>query len=311
MSQDCTLTCPNGSVLNEGSTLNNGSCSFMCTGTPPANATICENDDKGLTANTPSEVVDFCGAAKCEYTCSEGYMLQEGVCVEREGCRENKDCTEDEMCKGYEEEVKGVSPEKPGTCTNKYINPAFYYVDPTITTGLAFVEWFNNYVYNFPTAVSDLVGIREAVIGALQTNFPFPTLPGISTLEAALAAHCPKGFIDQTNFKLEAYENLPAYGSTGAAWLTGHLWDAECILMGINLTYYGGITECVTLDENNQWQIMSGTQQVGHLMGGYGKSNAYFLQKAWTNWTSNKTMENAFGNGLNRRVHSMRSRANS
>ena len=44
---------------------------YNCTGTAPANATLCSGDDTGLTANTARTLVASCtGTKKCEYTCS-------------------------------------------------------------------------------------------------------------------------------------------------------------------------------------------------------------------------------------------------
>ena len=54
---------------------------YSCTNIP-SNATLCPNDNTGLTGNTISTVVSSCTpATKCEYTCSNGYTNSGGVCV--------------------------------------------------------------------------------------------------------------------------------------------------------------------------------------------------------------------------------------
>ena len=54
---------------------------FFCTGSSPTNAQLCTDDATGLSANTARTVVTSCGAAKCEYTCSAGFILQNGACI--------------------------------------------------------------------------------------------------------------------------------------------------------------------------------------------------------------------------------------
>ena len=47
---------------------------FSCTGTAPADASMCANDNTGLTADTPNTLVASCTTStKCEFTCSSGY----------------------------------------------------------------------------------------------------------------------------------------------------------------------------------------------------------------------------------------------
>lgn len=58
---------------------------FSCTNSP-SNATVCQNDNTGLTQNTSSTLVSSCSspagsAPKCEYTCSSGYTKQGSQCV--------------------------------------------------------------------------------------------------------------------------------------------------------------------------------------------------------------------------------------
>ncbi len=54
---------------------------YSCTGTVPNNATLCTNDNTGLSANTPNTSVVSCGAPKCEYMCSANTILSGGACV--------------------------------------------------------------------------------------------------------------------------------------------------------------------------------------------------------------------------------------
>ena len=55
---------------------------YTCTGTDPANATICMGDRAGLSANTPKSSVDTCTTpVKCEFKCDPGYTLSGGVCT--------------------------------------------------------------------------------------------------------------------------------------------------------------------------------------------------------------------------------------
>ncbi len=63
------LTC------NTDCTFNTSGCSssYICTGSDPANATLCPGSDTGLTANTPKTSMMTCTGAKCEYYCNSGY----------------------------------------------------------------------------------------------------------------------------------------------------------------------------------------------------------------------------------------------
>jgi len=75
-----------GNVCKSGQSCLNGACvaptTFSCTGTVPANSTLCTGDDASLSANTVRTTVAACTAGtKCEYACNTGYTLQNGVCV--------------------------------------------------------------------------------------------------------------------------------------------------------------------------------------------------------------------------------------
>jgi hypothetical protein len=54
---------------------------FVCTGSVPANATLCAGDAGGLAANTPITAVTACDVPKCEYRCNSGYDISGGACV--------------------------------------------------------------------------------------------------------------------------------------------------------------------------------------------------------------------------------------
>ncbi|MGE0268492.1 MAG: hypothetical protein AB7S78_08575 [Candidatus Omnitrophota bacterium] len=60
-----------------------GSCTFVCTGAAPANASICSGDNAGLTrGDVPITLVASCtGPTKCEYSCNAGYYYSAGSCV--------------------------------------------------------------------------------------------------------------------------------------------------------------------------------------------------------------------------------------
>lgn len=54
----------------------------QCTGNDPTNAALCADDNLGLHKDTAKTLVAVCTEeVKCEYTCSEGFMLQAGACV--------------------------------------------------------------------------------------------------------------------------------------------------------------------------------------------------------------------------------------
>jgi hypothetical protein len=53
---------------------------YSCTGTMPANTTLCPNDSSGLTQNTNYSLVSSCGVPKCEVTCGSGYEYVGGSC---------------------------------------------------------------------------------------------------------------------------------------------------------------------------------------------------------------------------------------
>jgi hypothetical protein len=61
---------------------------YVCSGTIPANATLCKGIDTGLSADTPWAVVSSpwdgisndCTGAQCEYRCNEGYFKDGNTC---------------------------------------------------------------------------------------------------------------------------------------------------------------------------------------------------------------------------------------
>lgn len=54
---------------------------YVCTGTIPVNAVVCAGDSTGLSINTSRTVVNSCTVAKCEYTCSSGYIKNGNSCI--------------------------------------------------------------------------------------------------------------------------------------------------------------------------------------------------------------------------------------
>jgi hypothetical protein len=70
---------------------------FNCNPLAIANATICAGDGSGLAVNTPSTVVAACGAAKCEFTCNNGYNKEGNTCVS-EVCNDNGTIQGPEQC---------------------------------------------------------------------------------------------------------------------------------------------------------------------------------------------------------------------
>lgn len=67
-----TLDCPSGATQT-----------YSCTGTAPANASLCAGDDQGLSQDTQITLVSTCtNTQKCEYTCNTGYHEHNGVCEE-------------------------------------------------------------------------------------------------------------------------------------------------------------------------------------------------------------------------------------
>ena len=66
-----TLDCPSGTTQT-----------YRCTGTLPANATLCSGDDQGLSQDTGITLVNSCtNTQKCEATCNTGYHEDNGTCV--------------------------------------------------------------------------------------------------------------------------------------------------------------------------------------------------------------------------------------
>ncbi|MFA6383601.1 MAG: chitobiase/beta-hexosaminidase C-terminal domain-containing protein, partial [Parcubacteria group bacterium] len=64
-------------VLTALYTIGSGS-PYSCTGSDPANATLCSGDDTALTADTAKNLVSTCGTPKCEFSCNSGYALSSG-----------------------------------------------------------------------------------------------------------------------------------------------------------------------------------------------------------------------------------------
>jgi len=59
----------------------------QCTGSEPANAEKCLNDDLGLTVDVPMTLVESCSnSQKCEYTCQSPYEYYKGACKMRSSC---------------------------------------------------------------------------------------------------------------------------------------------------------------------------------------------------------------------------------
>ena len=55
---------------------------YSCTGTLPANATLCSGDDQGLAQDTNITLVSSCtNTQKCEAICNGGYHEENGACV--------------------------------------------------------------------------------------------------------------------------------------------------------------------------------------------------------------------------------------
>lgn len=52
----------------------------VCTGVP-TNASVCQGDNAGLTADLAASLVSSCGASKCEYVCNAGYVKSGSSCV--------------------------------------------------------------------------------------------------------------------------------------------------------------------------------------------------------------------------------------
>lgn len=60
---------------------------YECTGPDYANATMCPNDDEGLTYNMTNVLMNVCGdGRKCEMVCDEGFTLDGGTCVQDPTC---------------------------------------------------------------------------------------------------------------------------------------------------------------------------------------------------------------------------------
>ena len=62
----CKLNCPS---------------EFSCTGVIDGNASLCLDDNFGLTASASISLVDYCGISKCETVCNVGYHKQGDICV--------------------------------------------------------------------------------------------------------------------------------------------------------------------------------------------------------------------------------------
>ncbi|MCA9362617.1 hypothetical protein KC906_04530 [Candidatus Kaiserbacteria bacterium] len=68
-------------ACNTGFTWNGTSCVAQCTGTLPAFTTLYTGDNTGLSINTPYTYAAANTAAKCEYSCSSGYVWNGTSCA--------------------------------------------------------------------------------------------------------------------------------------------------------------------------------------------------------------------------------------
>ncbi len=73
----CEFTCNSGFVKS-----GNTCVPAVCTGSDPANATMCSGDNTGLSADTAKTVAAACGVPKCEFTCNSGYLISGNTCVQ-------------------------------------------------------------------------------------------------------------------------------------------------------------------------------------------------------------------------------------
>lgn len=96
-SSNCGFSCINGYT---GTNCQMPPVSFSCSGNAPANASLCGNDETGLTANTPRTAVQSCTLqTKCEYQCNGGYNLFGGICVaQASSCSTTLPCTNGLNC---------------------------------------------------------------------------------------------------------------------------------------------------------------------------------------------------------------------
>lgn len=69
--KDCGGSCPTACAAP----------TFSCTGSVIVNATLCTDDNIGLTADTAYTAVDSCGAPKCEYDCNAGFVKSGNSCI--------------------------------------------------------------------------------------------------------------------------------------------------------------------------------------------------------------------------------------
>lgn len=74
----CEFTCNSGYVKSGNTCI---PIVYTCTGTDPANATLCSGDDTGLSADTAKSVATSCGTPKCEFTCNSGYVKSGNTCI--------------------------------------------------------------------------------------------------------------------------------------------------------------------------------------------------------------------------------------
>lgn len=89
---------PNGSIV--GGTGNR----FSCTGSYPANSSICYEDDLDLLQNSPRVVVSSCTSKRsCEYECLAGFYPLGGTCVSGQGnsCPASIPCNIGSNCSVY------------------------------------------------------------------------------------------------------------------------------------------------------------------------------------------------------------------
>ncbi len=86
---NCTVTCWAGYHLNASDPTQTQCIPYVCTGSAPANSTLCPGDDTGLPADTSRTLVANCSlppgsVPKCEYNCSPGYSNCDGN--DQNGC---------------------------------------------------------------------------------------------------------------------------------------------------------------------------------------------------------------------------------
>lgn len=109
-SAKCEYTCATGYYKSGSSCVAQ---TYTCTNMP-AHSSVCTGDDAGLTSNTASTLVDTCGSAKCEFTCSAGYSKSGSECVAIQSCTDAGGycCPSGNTCSSPKTNTQGCS----GTC---------------------------------------------------------------------------------------------------------------------------------------------------------------------------------------------------